>query len=122
MMPAARSVFPEIALKRVVTVTSPYTVGLSAIAGNSASAVWHSAFGLLGASDSARTAHEPENTSAPFGAAPTDSASKLHDAASAVEGGLVNFTAGVPSHAVSVIVSTSASTAANRSMRATSCR
>lgn len=48
------------------------------MAGNSAAAVWQSAFGELGAPGSTRTAQLPLKTVAPAGGEPTTSWSKFH--------------------------------------------
>src|SRR4030088_2595451 len=76
--PAARSVEPEIGLNRATITTSASGFGSSMMAGKSASPVWHSALGGVGASPSARTAQVPLNACAPAGGAPTGSASKVH--------------------------------------------
>src|SRR2546427_7238202 len=96
MIPAAWSSRPEIGLKRTVTLRSPYTVDPNAMAGNSARPTWQSAFGLLGASPSARTTHSPANTSDPVGGPPVVSWSKLHEAGGVLGAGDVYVTAGVP--------------------------
>src|SRR5215207_5882182 len=77
MNPAAWSCSPEIGLKLATMARSSYSASARAMAGNSASPVWHRVLGSVGASASDLTSQAPLKTSDPGGGLPDGSSSKF---------------------------------------------